>query len=325
MADDRSTEQQLQDAQEKRDADAARKIRLVRAIGEQARRPGAKAIFLKHICSVALKRAKTHNGGKGESPEDLLAPESELTLEKKYYLLAAFYDALSEANPGWDGARVITASEWPGADEFFSVAGFKACWEYWYSTQGACAAPNDAPQPTESHCSDEDMAKAQDYVLTMQHYNDGCELGKIPDDHIAMDDGADPGVLWQYLEDVTADLLPKLEEATISANQPQVAAPAAASAPIEKPKPDYLPRAISIAHGQYQHAEEELLERSKHPPTDKECYEYVREHQEVGEHLSKFPTWQRQVSRARKLRGESKNTTRRGRAHGGSVVWEDET
>jgi hypothetical protein len=58
--------------------------------------------------------------------------------------------------------------------------------------------------------------------------------------------------------------------------------------------------------------------------TDREVYDWLSEHLDDGEQLPTFATWGRYVRKARTAHGTGKNTSRRGRQTGRSIVHPDE-
>ncbi len=80
-----------------------------------------------------------------------------------------------------------------------------------------------------------------------------------------------------------------------------------------------LPERANVAYGQYEQAEKRLAEQDIDKPTDRQCYDWVKAHND-GDPLPAFETWQRYVREARRHLGEQKNTTRAGRQYGRSIV-----
>lgn len=55
-------------------------------------------------------------------------------------------------------------------------------------------------------------------------------------------------------------------------------------------------------------------------PTDKNVYEWLLIHMRLGDTMVYFDTWQRYLRKARRYYGCQKNTPRRGREHGSSII-----
>jgi hypothetical protein len=73
------------------------------------------------------------------------------------------------------------------------------------------------------------------------------------------------------------------------------------------------------AYSQYNRALSECPGQDGRVPTDRQCYDWLKGHNDE-EKLLEFDTWQRYVRQARKCLNERKNTPRAGREHGRSIV-----
>ncbi len=125
------------------------KRELLRGIDRLARMPGALRVFRKHVRAVAQALADERTEGKGSKPRELLGPGPALSIPEKFFLLAAFHDAVRESErfpaimpEEWQDDAMRQVEHQGEPTEWFRTPEYAACMMYLFHV-GECANQSD--------------------------------------------------------------------------------------------------------------------------------------------------------------------------------------